>query len=216
MPRPSSGQAQANKATPFLSETHKPGPSQPGAALSQKANLEARQLGYSQATAKDSVQDRPIDWRHSAAGQRPQIQHSGRRNLPGPGAPLGSSNTGRGGPLPRGPSPHQPGQALLPPRPEEYGQQRVLQERRSSGQHPAGSHAGGPPFLMPDAGRSGPAQPVRALSMGQRQIPQLKAPGSGHADDRQLSRAGEQLLMLVRLGDLKLPATVRRPRPIGV
>ena len=35
------------------------------------------------------------------------------------------------------------------------------------------------------------------------------------AEQKQFSRAGQKLLMLVRLGDLKLPATVRKPHPPG-
>ena len=125
---------------------------------------------------------------------------------------------------------HSIGQPSLPrPNPtNQPGKQQTMQRQGSQGlsRAPVEPHAIRPVNsregqglasrkMPPDAPKqvsaifSRPAQPVNGQGL------QLKANIQPQAEQRQLSRAGEQLLMLVRLGDLKLPATVRKPKPAG-
>lgn len=121
--------------------------------------------------------------------------------------------------LQRGPPLAQPdpaGRPLAPQRQGEQAQPRGMPDFQSGRMQQLAEGQGLPARrLAPEASRQPAALQSRPPSQGNRQGLQPRAGPQHAADERQLSRAGEQLLMLVRLGDLKLPATVRKPKPIG-
>ena len=94
-----------------------------------------------------------------------------------------------------------------------------LAQRNSSPQLGPGLQQQGPlPAwgLPPPVDRQGSGRlQLMGMSGDGRQLAQPQGL-QGQGEQKHYSRAGQKLLMLVRLGDLKLPATVRKPHPPGI